>query len=280
MSIEDLLKAMLSGAGPMGKDERGTPSPLADLLGNMLGGGQGTPDLSGLLNSLLGGGTDREAAGLAEQTGLSASLLQSALALVAGKLMAGRRAGASQVESGVGGTVSLDNLLETMRSQGTVEESTLRASGLPQELAAKTGIDLPKAIQAVQAILALLTGKRAAKAPRKRSTAKSAEKGSTTRPRSTGRSSAAKPKSGEAPAGTSRSSKARKTDETAPATAPKRRSSTAGTEQPAAKPASRSRSTKTEEPAAKPSTRPRRTKTEEKPKDDLDDLLDKWKVSG
>ncbi len=280
MSIEDLLKAMLSSAGPTGKDEKGTSSPLADLLGSMLGSGQGAPDLSGLLAGLLGGKADQETAGIVEQTGLPAGLLQSALALVAGKLAAGRRAGASQVESGVGGTVSLDNLLETMRSQGAVEENTLRASGLPQELAAKTGIDLPKAIQAIQAILALLTGKSAAKAPRKRSTAKSAEKGSTAKPRSTGRSATTKPKSEKAPGGTSRSSKVKKADETAPATTPKRRSSTAKTEQPATKPASRSRSTKTEEPAAKPSTRPRRTKTEEKPKDNLDDMLDKWKVTG
>lgn len=280
MSIEELLKAMLSSAGPTGKGEQSSPNPLADLLGGVLGGGQGTLDLSGLLAGLPGGKADQETAGNVEQTGLSASLIQSALALVAGKLVAGQRGGAGQVESGIGGAVSLDNLLETMRNQGAVEESTLRASGLPQELAAKTGIDLPKAIQAIQAILALLTGKRAAVAARKRSTGKSAEKGRTTKPRSTGRSATAKPKSEKAPGGTSRSSKAKKADETAPATTPKRRSGTAGTEQPAAKPASRSRSTKTEEPAAKPSTRPRRTKTEEKPKDNLDDMLDKWKVSG
>ncbi len=279
MSIEELLKAMLGSAGPTGKGEQGVPNPLADLLGDILGGSQDPADLSGLLGGPLGGGADQEQAGIVEQTGLPAGLIQSALALVAGKLLAGRRAGAGQVESGVGGAVSLEGLLETMRSQGAVEENTLRASGLPQELAAKTGIDLPKAIQAIQAILALLTGKSAAKAPRRRSTAKSAEKGSSAKPRSAGRSATSKAKSGQAPAGTSKSSRAQKTDEAAPAT-PKRRSGTAKTEQPATKPTTRSRSTKTEEPAAKPATRPRRTKTEDKPKEGLDDLLDKWKVTG
>lgn len=279
MSIEELLKAMLSGAGPTGKGEQGAPSPLADLLGGALRGSQGPADLSRLLGGLLGGGADQEQAGIVEQTGLPAGLVQSALALVAGKLLAGRRAGAGQVESGVGGAVSLDDLLETMRSQGTVEENALRASGLPQELAAKTGIELPKAIQAIQAILALLTGKSAAKAPRRRSTAKSAEKGSTAKPRSAGRSSTPKAKSGQAPAGASKSSRAKKTDETAPTT-PKKRSSTARTEQPAAKPNTRSRSTRTEEPATRPASRSRRPKTEEKPAEGLDDLLDKWEVTG
>ncbi|MGQ9489681.1 MAG: hypothetical protein ACUVS6_02975 [Anaerolineae bacterium] len=163
----------------------------------------------------MGRGPGQEEAAIVEQAGLPANLIQSALALVAGKLLADRRgvAGSTasgQIESKIGGAVSLTDLLETMRNQGAVEESRLHASGLPQELAAKTGIDLPQAIRAIQAILAFLTGRSSAKSTRKSGTARGA-----------GSQGAAKP-AGRAPR--------------------------AKTEEPTAKPAGRARRTGEDEP--------------------------------
>jgi len=71
-----------------------------------------------------------------------------------------------------------------------VDQEYLRSTGMPQELAAKTGLDINSAIKALQQVLAMLTGqkKETAKKPAKkkpRSTAKTAKESAAKKPKST-----------------------------------------------------------------------------------------------
>lgn len=153
-----------------------------------------------LLQAIMGSADSTKKGEITEQTGLSAGLAQSAITLVMGKLLAGgqpdtRPAAATtagEFTSGVAGTEapSLNSLLERMRSQGSVDETALTASGLPQELSAKAGIDLPQAIKAIEAILGLLTGKKAATTTKRR---KAASTKSATKPKAKAKT-ATKPK--------------------------------------------------------------------------------------
>lgn len=152
--------------------------------------------IDALLQAIMGSPDSTKKGGIAEQTGLSAGLAQSAIALVMGKLLAGNQAATKAdtgdkptggFEAGVAGagageeTSSLAGLLERMRSQGAVDAGALQATGLPQELSAKAGIDLPQAIKAIEAILGLLTGKKATTA--KRTTKPKAKAKTTTKPK-------------------------------------------------------------------------------------------------
>ncbi len=330
MNIEDLLQAMTSAisvermGGASKTDARSAESGLLDLLGGLLGGGRSTSgtDATDLLRDLLGGGSGGggSALGIAEETGLSPALIQSALALVVGKLLRGRAQDAEATsgaafEAGAGATsVNLDSLLERMRGGADVDAQTLNATGLPQELAAKAGIDLPQAIKALQAILALLTGSKAKTTKRRStkstsSTAKSRNTKSasaTAKSRSTKSTPSSKSKSTakKASSGAARKTTTKKTDDEDKKPATRTRRSTTGStgaESTVKKPSTTSRARKPaasteEKPAAKkPSTTSRTrkpvssaTKPRKKPatgsggtsSGDLDNILDGWSVSG
>lgn len=287
MSIDALLQAMLGGLGSAEKSKE--PSgvsgvSLAELLGslNVGGSGQGGLDLGGILGGLLGSDADSET-GLAAQTGLPANLAQSAIAMIAGKLLAG-----GQDREGAG---ALAGLLERMQSQEEVDEASLNATGLPQELAATAGIDLPEALKAVEAILALLTGsqttsrRKKTTGTRKSSTTRSRQaKSGTTKsasPKSTTRSRTATDAAKPATKSTTRASKT--TDAAKPATKSSTRSSkTTDTTKPTTKSTARSSSktTGTAKPAAKSTTRASKTTDTAKSEGELDNLLDQWSVTG
>jgi hypothetical protein len=81
-------------------------------------------------------GADVNVSGLAEGMGVAPSVIQAAIPLVLGALLKGNMRGPAA-------SVPLD-------------AEAVRATGVPQELALKTGIDLPQALLVVQQILEAL----------------------------------------------------------------------------------------------------------------------------
>ncbi|MCX7671794.1 MAG: hypothetical protein N2439_17210 [Anaerolineae bacterium] len=127
------LLDLLAGAG--GKESAtGEAAPFAGLLASLLGGGSG-------------GGTN-DVAGLAEQAQVTPAVVQAVLALLAGQLA---RQGA-QREAGV----DLSALLAQAGAGAELDEATLKASGLPQELTKTAGLDLSAAIKVLQKLLPAL----------------------------------------------------------------------------------------------------------------------------
>ena len=233
MSTDDVEKSQSEGA------DRGLD--LSSLIQGLSGAGgsqeSGSPDLSGLgglMSGLLGQGAPEaepvqqpvpDAAGLAEGMGISPSAAQAALALVMGSLLQG--GGAEGTEGG-----SLAGRLAQLGDR-PLDEETVKATGLPEQLSRSTGLDLPKAVQTVQQILEMLrkvtkplgsagAGATARKKRRKTSSstrpkAKPKKTTSSTRPKAkpkkTTSSSRPKPKTTAKPkkASTSKTTKRRKT---------------------------------------------------------------------
>jgi len=137
------LSSLFQGLQAEGEQQGSGAEGLAGL-GGLLGGllGQGAPDA---------GPADQpspDAAGLAEGMGVSPSVAQAAMALVMGSLLRG-----SSAEGAKGG--GLAELLRQSEDQ-PLDEEAVRATGLPEQLSRSTGLDLPKAIQTVQQLLAML----------------------------------------------------------------------------------------------------------------------------
>jgi len=121
-------------------------------------------DLGDLLTGLLGGGGEGAGLGLdgiAERSGVSRSALSAALPLVLGALL---RPGQQQAASG-SKPVGLADLASLATGGKPLNAASLEATGLPAELAKKTGIDIKTAMTIIQAVLkALGIGKTTAKA--------------------------------------------------------------------------------------------------------------------
>lgn len=176
MTLESLFNVLTGG-----QQADNTERPDMDSLAALLGGGSGGLDLGGLLGGLLRGNPaeaeESEPSGFAE-LGLSPAVLQAGLALVLGRLKAG--------DSAASGGLDLGALLQRAGEEDQADEEAVAATGLPQQLASVAGIDLGDALKAIQAILALLAGKKTT--TRKRSTtsrSKAKTKSSTTRKKTT-----------------------------------------------------------------------------------------------
>lgn len=143
--MDDLMSLLGGGQNKINPND----NPLDHLFATLLGGiGRqegGSP--AELLSTLLAG---EPVAGLAEQAQVTPTVVQAALALLAGHL-AGE--GASK-EAGV----DLNALLAQASRREEPDASALKASGLPQELMKTTGLDLSAAIKALQKLLPLLGG--------------------------------------------------------------------------------------------------------------------------
>jgi len=128
--VDDFLKALhdTSGAG------QSPENPLANLLGGILGGEAG--------------GEADPISGVADQTGITPDIAQAVMALVAGQLASRQASGGDKAKS-----AGLDELLEQVRGGQAVNETALKASGLPQNLAKSTGLDLSEAIRVLQKLL-------------------------------------------------------------------------------------------------------------------------------
>ncbi len=164
---------------------------LDDLLGALLGGpASRTPgqepetepanlDLGQLLGGLLGGpmhDQDEGTGALAAGSGISPALLQAALPLVLGALARGAgRIGSGEPSEADRGTAGLAARLQ---GDDPIDADYLQATGLPQQLAGQTGIDLAGAIAIIQRILQLLRGK--STPARRRTTRKTTRRASAT----------------------------------------------------------------------------------------------------
>lgn len=207
--MDELMKAILGEAGGTGGGSRGQSSPIADLIGGILGGGaapsgrrapaQGQDPLADLIGGILGGGGGGSARGgnaqgtgqildligaimgggaapsgarggqevnpisamLAEKLGIPPQVAQVVVAFFMSKLlsgMTGQQGG--QPESYKSGgrdkdDIDLDDLLEVMDNDKALN-ARLSHSGMPQELAAKTGMDPKLASQSLEQLVKII----------------------------------------------------------------------------------------------------------------------------
>jgi hypothetical protein len=122
---------------------------IGDILGAVLGGGSmgiGTSPLLAPIANLL-----------ANKLGLPPAIAQAVVAFVLAKLMSGSGGGVPAgrmglVEEGPG----MQDLLERAGSGQHLDKRTLAATGLPEELAQHTGLNVDTATQSLQQTLELL----------------------------------------------------------------------------------------------------------------------------
>jgi hypothetical protein len=190
--MDDLLNAMLSGAGSQGQGGQEEDDPMASLLGSLLGGSAGSPtDTGDLLSGLLGGGDPQGAGGgledmlgalmgggsadmsqnaflapiaegIAEKLGLPPQIAQLIVTFVIGKLLSGQVGGGRVPVRGSGLAsdegLDLDDLLGRMGSGQGLDSDFLQSSGLADELAEQAGLDPDTATQGLQEAFRMLGG--------------------------------------------------------------------------------------------------------------------------
>jgi hypothetical protein len=122
---------------------------LADLIAEVVarqaaGGKDGSP-LAPVLENL------------AKGLGLSSGSAQSVVALVLGKLLAGRRESADAPSSSSPDDVGLEDLLQHWRSGQGVDQEQLAASGLVEEVSAQTGLDPQTAAKSLMEVFQQLS---------------------------------------------------------------------------------------------------------------------------
>ncbi len=154
--MDELLRTLMGGTDrPQGGADE---APLGNLLAGLLhkaGDEQasGSDLLGGMLAALRGGGSGggaNDVAGLAEQAQVTPTVVHAVLALLASQLAGQGTARAAGVD--------LNALMAQAGAGAELDEATLKASGLPQELTRATGLDLSAAIKALQRLLPLLAG--------------------------------------------------------------------------------------------------------------------------
>jgi hypothetical protein len=194
-TVEDLLKAMLGGAGSEDSSEEGGGDPLAALLSGMLGGGTGDAqdavaeagassglDAGDLLGALIGGSGQQGGGGLGGMLGALMGGMDSSgqsnplLGPIAGVLS--DKVGLSPEISQMVVAFALDKLLgggkekgdPRSRAQGMedilahvdsekgMDADYLRTTGMAEELAQQTGLDEDTATASLQEAFTLLGG--------------------------------------------------------------------------------------------------------------------------
>jgi hypothetical protein len=175
----DVLGALLGGgmqqgqASPMGAQQEA--GGMGDVLGALLGGGmqgaapsmgasQGGVGIGEILGAVMGGGSASIGTSpllapianlLAEKVGLPPAIAQAVVAFVLAKVMSGGGATGGRsglVEEGPG----MQDLLTQAGSGQRLNKRTLAATGLPEELAQYTGLDVDTATKSLQQALTLL----------------------------------------------------------------------------------------------------------------------------
>jgi hypothetical protein len=182
--LDDLMKSMMEGSGT-GSGDQAAGDPLADLLGNLVGGdaASGSGDVSDLLGGLLGAGSDQGAGdagdllgslmggagadigagsplapmiqGIAEKLGLPPQMAQLIVTFLLGKLLS---AGAGGGAASAGGGLDLNDLLGRIGSGQGLDADYVQATGLAEELSQQTGLDSDTATRGLQEALNLLGG--------------------------------------------------------------------------------------------------------------------------
>lgn len=144
MSMEDLLKAILAGAGgqmssqaPQGRSQQ---DPLADILGAILGGTQppggaqqGAGDLQDILGGILGGGT-QQPRGAQQGAGDLQDILEGILG--GGAQQAGRaQQGTGGIGDILGGILGGGSSMSSNTFLGPIVENLAKQLGLPPAIA-------------------------------------------------------------------------------------------------------------------------------------------------
>ncbi len=178
--LGQLLGALLGGEMPPGQaPATGMPQAggeLGGLMGALLGSGtlepaqpmgasQAEVGIGDILGAVLGGGGTGIGASpllapianlLSEKLGLPPALAQAVVAFVLAKLFTGGSAGTAarmgMVQQGPG----MQELLAQASSGQHLDQHTLAATGLPEELAQHTGMDVDTAAASLQQALKLL----------------------------------------------------------------------------------------------------------------------------
>jgi len=188
-----ILGSILGGGGaPQGASGAVSGgSPLTDILGGILGGGSGSSGAGGGMSQLLAPVIEQ----LAKRLGLPPAIAQVVVSFLLGKLFSGAAssralpAGAAQPSA-----LDLDGLLSHMDRSHAIDQSYLASTGMPQELAAKTGMDVDMAATSLQEAFRLLGGGAAAESTAKPTGTRKPKAAGAAKPK--GRSTGAKPKSG------------------------------------------------------------------------------------
>jgi hypothetical protein len=171
MSMEDILKVLVDSRQQGGTSTQNA-DPMADLIGNLLGGqtqshapvnpGAGSgPDLSGmmgLLETLMGGQNSTSSANnhpvmallspfipsLAKKANISPEIATIVVSFVVHKLLAHHPTSGRDSNS-----FNFEDMLGQM-SAGQVDSNLLRQSGMVNELSKRTGLDEAATTQALQ----------------------------------------------------------------------------------------------------------------------------------
>lgn len=187
--LGDLMGALLGGGmapsqgAPMGSPV-GSPigsqqqaGGVGDLMGALLGGGlsgsasplgasQGAVGIGEILGAVLGGGSAGIASSpllapianfLSQKLGLPPVIAQAIVSFVLAKLMSGSSGGRAIGPAGLAQEgPAMQDLLEYTGSGQRLDTRTLAATGLPEELAQYTGLDVDTATASLQQALNLL----------------------------------------------------------------------------------------------------------------------------
>jgi hypothetical protein len=180
-SLPDLLGGILGGA-----DGQVDVGDIAGILGGILGGGAAAPQpaqrrsggLGDILGGILGAGGANLGANsflapiiqeLAGRLGLSPAVANAVVAFVMTTILprlfgargaaspqpaSPRRTARAQPEEGL----DLDHLLESMSSGRQLEPAYFQSTGMADELAQQTGLDVNTAAESLQEVFALLGG--------------------------------------------------------------------------------------------------------------------------
>jgi hypothetical protein len=173
--IEDLLKAVLSGAGSQAGGGQVESDPLVDLLGGILGGGmsqssQNIPSaggFAGIANEIMGSGSSNNVTNslvapvstmLAKKLNLPPAIAQMVVTFVMGKLLSNAVGGVGASGRLGQGDLSLDELLANMDGGQGFDPDYLQSTGMVEALSRKTGLDHGTATESMQEVFAMLSG--------------------------------------------------------------------------------------------------------------------------
>jgi hypothetical protein len=148
MSMEDLLQAILGGAGaqmPSQRAQSGSQQdPLAEILGGILGGGgqqpspapqQGAGDIADIIGSIFGGGAQQPSAAPQQGAGDIADIIGSIFGGGAQQPSRGAQPGAGGIGDILGGILGGGSNMNSNTFLGPIVEKLAQQLGLPPAIA-------------------------------------------------------------------------------------------------------------------------------------------------
>jgi hypothetical protein len=147
MSMEDLLQAILGGAGAQlpskGAQSGGQQDPLADILGSIFGGStqqpgsaqQGAVDIGDILGSIFGGGAQQPSPGAQQSAGGIGDILGGILGGGAQQPSSGAQQGAGGIGDILGGILGGGAGMNSNTFLGPIVQKLAQQLGLPPAIA-------------------------------------------------------------------------------------------------------------------------------------------------